>query len=400
MKISVIAIVYCLVEAGSVYAHPSPPQTWLNCINIAGSYCPLGQGTYSIIGLQLASGVTISGTGVSPYSTVLQRKDGMTGFMIYIPATATISNLTIDGNRYSFPNEQTGCNTSHGQACGPVGQFGCVHPNLGPHDVHGSATVNQVYFWNSTDVSLYLTAGTLSNSGIYYSRSTGAWVESGTVMLNSFDHNGTAGINLLGSSQKTVKNNVFSQNRYEVSDGEAGGQVYVNYSAANSSVYDNTIDGYSWQTSSANINNCYPPATPQGPGGIEIEPYSSNTKVHSNSVKRNPWYGVEGHSVNSLEVSGYLKDICGSCYPRYIENNTGGPAGLGNGVSFPQPTGFPFSAGLILDRVLSRNNGGSAAYIPQGTTGLGWTGNHCLQGGYSIATTLSQPYPASINTCP
>ena len=378
-------------------------SAWVACIGVPSSYCPLDAGTYpNVLGLQVANNVTIEGMGASPYSTVLVRTGNTPqASMIYVPAnnTVTIKKLTIDGNRYSFPN-QAGCKFG---ACGPSGGVGCTVDNWGDNNIRvdGSATIDGVYFWNSADASLYLKAGTLKNSGIYYARSTGAFMESGTAQWTSFDHNGTAGINLLTTGMKTVKNNVFSQNRYEISDGVSGGQVYVNYYAQNSFIYDNTINGYNWKTATGLINGCYPPPTTQAPVGIEVEPYSSNTKIHSNAIVRNPWNGIEAHSVYGLEISGYLKDICGSCYPRYIENNSGlSISGIGNGISAPQATGFPFSSGLTLDRVLSRNNYGLAASIPQGTSGPGWQGNHCLQSSYSTSTVLSQPYPASTTTCP
>jgi len=102
---------------GVLHAQQPLPTSFISCIQVAYSYCPLSPGTYYVTQqnqlqtLNPANGVYIAGTGTSPFSTVLMRPNGMLGNMMYVGYgnDVTIYNLTFNGNRYSFANAQTGC---------------------------------------------------------------------------------------------------------------------------------------------------------------------------------------------------------------------------------------------------------------------------------------------------
>ncbi len=246
-------------------------------------------------------------------------------------------------------------------------------------------------------------SATLTSSGVYYARSTGAWIlNSGTVAFTSFDHSGTAGLNLGGTGTKSVRNSTFYRNRYEMPDGSGGGQVYIGPYATNATVEDNTIDGADWQTGYSNINNCYPPqwpnTVPQAVYGIEVETGSVNNYLYSNDVKRNTGAGININSASGLTISGYLLSQCGYCYPRYVHDNTGYNPPFGNATDGIWFVGA--SQGISLNGILSRYNTGHSVSVWPGTGGYGWLGNHCLLPTYTTSMAFVYPYPLSTTTCP
>lgn len=390
-------------------------SAWTACIQTAWSNCPLDAGTYQVAGpLYPAVGVTMSGSGTSNYSTVLQRPSGAGGYpLINITASSVaIYNLTIDGNRYSFPNAQTGCGSNQTEACGPAGAYGCTGAtganNGQTYDIVTTvpATIDQVAMWNSAGVTpLYMSGGTIEFSSFYYGNSNGPWLtgaQFADVHDNAMQYNGTAGIRFSGTAGANLQRTSFFENRYEMPDGAGGGQIYIDYGAQWVYIFNNTVDGNNWVAPArpTQINGCYGPDTAQGVSGIEVEPASTKNKVYGNEVTRNTGSGISVHSATSLYLSGYNSD---GTY-KYIHDNTG------NAPPFNRPTlGIEFlytsygsSTGITLDRILSKNNSGDAVsfQFDSGASGPGWSGNHCLLSSYTTSWNLTQPTPASTTTCP
>lgn len=404
------ASAWFLVAAGCSVASALPLSSWVSCLAVPNSSCTLDPGSYSgsmlsaYVPITIASGVTANGGGTSPYSTTLQRPSNWTGNMFYVASgsSVTITNLLFDGNRYSFPNAQTGCGTSSTSPCGPLGGFGCTVTNWNSTidvNVDGYAFIDNVAFWNSPGYSLYINLGNVYYASVYYSRSTGAWLHGGgTVDNGAFQYNGTTGLRVSGTAGANVYYNNFFQNRYEMPDGSGGGQLYIDYSAANITVGLNTIDGNNWQTTTSNINGCYPPTSAQGVAGIEVEPYATAISMQANDISNNTGNGISVHSAN-VEISGY------STYPnnpRYIHNNTGSPSGYtAEGVKLYH-TSYGASTAK-LDYVLSRNNSSTAVDIDPTTNGIGWVGAHCVDS-YTPSINYSfnpgGQYPTNTTTCP
>jgi len=399
-------------------------SAWITCIQTAGSSCTLDNGTYtgtditaiyptSRMPITIANGVTAAGAGTNEYATSLQLPSAYSGKFLYVASgtSVTIQNLTIDGNRYSFPNAQTGCGPRGSYACGNSSGYGCTAANTGDAEIYadGQLNVNTVAFWNSPDLSVYMSNGTLYYASVYYARSTGAWIYNGgsssTVSNGYFEHNGTAGLRLSGSGGTNLFYTTFDYNRYEMPDGSGGGQLYIDYNAANNTVELNTINGENWSTTpNTTINNCNsPPIASQGVAGIEIEPSSSNNSIRANEVLNNTGDGISVHGVSSLTISGYYPS-----YPynaRYIHNNTGSPDGYySNGILFAGGN----SSNVTLDGILSRLNDGYAVDFTQYTTGTGWLNSHCLGSNYESSPYwtnnsndgLTNHTPSNTTTCP
>jgi hypothetical protein len=403
-------------QAATTYSSYSD---WAGCAQTAGNYCVLNPGTYIVptdpstgmtMELVPAGGVTLSGGGASPYSTVLQRPAGTTGPLILVPSgtSITISNLTVDGNRYSFPNQNT---CTLGQ-CGPPSGYGCTnpaYPDAVEFWINGSANIDSVEFWGSAGTTpLYLGSGTVQWSGFYYGRSTGLWIRglaASTLSNNTFQYNGTAGLRLSGNGPTEVDTSTFFQNRWEMSDGSGGGQLYVDYSAANVLAWGNTINGNNWQSppydGSTTINNCYPQSySSQAVYGVEVEPNSTSNSIQGNEITGNTGAGVTANNIGSLYISGYAPN--GSAM--YIHDNNGNNPPFGMLTRGVEVNGV--SSGLTLDRVLSRNNDGEAVFVQPGTTGTGWLGSHCLSSRYDAVYTTSYSFPtanqlpANTTACP
>ena len=371
-------------------------NTWETCLATAGRQdCVLTPGSYTINQtLVLAAGVKISGGGVLPSSTLLTRDLNFTGTLISVPVgiSASIENLKVNGNR--------------------TDQYQCPSANLTSYEivVSGYATISGVDFEDSRGSSLVLSNGSVVNSSFYNSRSTGMWIYQGQVSNSDFEYNGTAAINAAGTGTKTISGNYFYMNRYEMPDGSGGGQVYINFDAANTLVTNNTIDGAGWVIPSyytTSTNGCPLTAYGQRVFGIEVEPRSSQNQIYTNEIIGHTASGIVANAVYGLTISGYDRVACPYtyCSPRYIHDNLTTPWSSG-GIEIlyhyidPNTLQDYYTSGLVLDSILSRYNTGVAVNVEQGSAGSGWTGNHCLYYGYNTSTNLTNQYPATTTSCP
>ena len=370
-------------------------STWKTCLQTAGRQdCGLNPGPYTITEtLTLANNVKIYGLGTLPSSTLLTRGANFTGVLISVPTntTATIENLRVSGNRASYQ---------------------CPPANLASYEIQvaGTATITGVDFVDSRGASLDLYNGSVVNSFFSNSRSTGMFIRQGQVSFSDFEYNGTAAINARGTGTKTIGGNYFYKNRYEMPDGSGGGQIYIDFDAANTLVINNTIDGAGWVIptySTTSTNGCALTAYGERVFGIEVEPRSSQNRLYTNEIIGHTASGIVANAVYGLTISGYDRVACpySYCSPRYIHDNLTTPWSSG-GIEilyhYIDPNTFQdyYTNGLVLDSILSRYNTGVAANVEQGSAGSGWTGNHCLYSGYNTSTTLTNPYPATTTSCP
>ncbi len=413
MPLLLISAVLLSVPSGKAQSCSSDPgcpwSSWTVCITAAGSYCVLEEGTYTVGStLVPANGVTMAGAGTSNYGTELVRQAGFTGYLIDVPSgvSATIYYMTIDGNRADYPNDQSGCVSSEGSACGPPGGYGCVQANYTADDVYvdGTVTINLSNFWTALGSSISIRpdgSGAVTNNAIYYAASTGTYIwNSATVQNNYFEYSGTAGLSLAGTGTKSVYNNAFYMNRYEMPDGSGGGQLYLGPSSSNSTVHDSTINGNNWQTDSSDINGCYPPPTAQAVYGIEVDPDSYDNYLYGNDVFYNTGAGITANSVAGLTISGYDIALCGYCNPEYVWDNTGDNPPFGNatnGIEINANDGA--TTGITLNGLLSEQNSGWGVYVAPGTMGEGFEWYQCLDT-YSVPTSLTNYTPSMNPDCP
>lgn len=383
IKILLIVAVTLLPHSASALGF----EEWKLCIKVIGATCPLDPPTDGWHTLDhevvLALGVTTYGTGMTPESTTIKRSGSYNGTLVRVEAgtNATIYNMRFDGNR-----------AADTIPCRPA------NAAIFEVEVHGYAHIENVVFQNSRGASLVLRYGSLVNSSVSGSRSTGVFLYRGAVLGSSFIENGTAGLALWESGEKSVYANYFYRNRYEMSDFGGGGQIYLQYDSSNSRIYNNTIDGANWITTGGNINGC-PTPVGQRVWGIEAEPGSSS-RLLGNEIIGHTGAGIYAGRVNSLQVSGYNLIDCPTfpyCGARYIHDNYNSFAQSGGieiiGLGAP-------STNVELLGVLSRYNSGVAAHVEQGTQGVGWVGGHCLQVGYNTSSSFTNQTPASVTTCP
>jgi hypothetical protein len=188
-------------------AEALPYAAWSTCILTANNYCPLDPGTYQVGStLYPAPGVTISGLGVSPSSTTLQRwfvgTTGADPIIWSLSGVLQMSNLQIDGNRWIFPNYWY-INSNTGTYYGPASGYGCTPGNFPAVDVQveGMGYINNVSFLYAPGDALHLKNGYVNNTVVSTPRSTGVKLSAAASVWSSyFNFAGTAAINILGGS--------------------------------------------------------------------------------------------------------------------------------------------------------------------------------------------------------
>jgi hypothetical protein len=422
-------------------------QAWRTCVTISGSTCPLdvpASGYYLVDSTIEVSGnyVTISGSGTYPGSIMLRRSSPsnyqimhITGFYVYI------TNLTFDGNRGIFPN------SSYQPLHGPAGAYGCTPGNFPLLDVVTAAPTvfNSVWFLNAPGDGLSLLGPSmLLNSFVMYARSTGVRVyDSSTVASTTFLYSGTAAINIQGFGA-LVQFNTLAMNRYEMSDGTGGGQLFLGESSADTLVMENSINGGMWRTtpgSTIGPYGCYAPS-----GGIErpagVEAYSRRPddsvgnwylppqmagllghRFYNNDISFNTAAGLSLGGTDGVVVNGDDPN-CFGCTIKYIQRN-GDPdpnffpgRGIGIGphevcrpdtnfkcqiTACPDYTDSDYcewrtNTSVTMNSVRVKYNVGDQINVDSGTTGAGYTGTACLNllipgYGYALYVPSAAPFP-------
>ncbi len=348
-----------------------------SCIGPAGSVanCVLAQGRYPVnttLHIQ-RSGIALMGGG-GPGDTTLYRDNANLVQIMVADANVSgvsIENLTFDGNRY-------------GRGLG----LRCLMGNTGFYDLDlragGTFTVQWMDFINAPGWALYfqgygssVSVSNFGQGGYGYApdgslrsetgkesatRSTAVWIEGSYngAWYNAISYAGTAAINLHGSHQYAYGNLLY-QNRYEISDGSGGGQLFLDPESSAATVTGNVIDGNGWpqytqgQPPPSLGTTCDLPSDPQFNAGVEAYGYDHaffNNEIENNTGSGMQFAGSEptGRITISSENPSDPSDT-----PRYIEmNKSGGIVFLG---TYSPP--WTLSAqGAALYRINVRNNAG------------------------------------------
>ncbi len=373
-----------------VRAQVPVPSSFITCISSAGSgNCELAPNIYTVPSELVVgrSNFTIRGTGATRSSTSLRRSVANLYPILRVPSgySVAIENLEFDGYRAIFYGD-------------------CPPANLAVFDlqVEGSAAVSNVNFKSAPGHALQLKGGQLVGSSITWARSTGAFIYgSASVFSSDFSRCGTAAINIQGQGGVRVSGNLLWMNRYEMPDGQGGGQLFLELSPPSgyAIIDENTIDGNDWETGYAPINGCAPPPTPQTVGGVEA--YGTGHSFYNNSVARNTSVGLGFTGVSNITVSG-PNPYCPACSPKYVQLN--GAFGIWFHTLLGQNTN------VTLNHVRSVSNGMDGVNL-DGVTGTGFINNACLSApfGYNpfwvTNSTLTYPYPGypgpvNILSCP
>ncbi|MCC6585757.1 MAG: hypothetical protein IT168_03485 [Bryobacterales bacterium] len=401
----------------TVYA--TDPAQLQSCIGLAGTaqVCVLVQGRHAVntpLRIQ-RSGITVMGAG-GPGDTTLYRNSATLGQIMIADewvSNVAIKNLTFDGNRY-----------------GPGLGLQCPPGNDSFYDLHlgagGKFTVQWTDFINAPGWALFLdgygSSVSLSNfgkGGYGYApdgslrqltgpesatRSTAIWINGSYngAWYNDIKYAGTAAISLLGSHQYAYGNLLY-QNRYEISDGSGGGQLFVGPSSSAASVTGNVIDGNLWPDYSNGRPNlatgCLLPNNAQFNAGVEG--YGWDHYFFNNEIERHTGSGMQfagSEPTGRITISGENPSDP-SDTPRYIEMNKAG------GIVFLGPywtPSWPLAAqGVALYRVNVRNNAGFDVVLDgisdDATSGYysgeyrGFIGNSCIIPGQPIPRQYTGP---------
>lgn len=437
-----------LLAAGSsvgLFALNPLPSNFTNCILSTGSgtTCSIPSGTYDVTSTLTVerSNITIEGSSIT--GTTLRRASASLQAMI-VPASGvggvTIAYLTIDGNRYdsslginclaanqgwgeidwrvfvsgtrTYDESQTGIVTIHDVAIINAPADG-VH--LGGYASGGASTIS--YSFIGTDSST-------SHTPSYATRGTGLvlWGTSAGSYYAHYYYSGTAGLSVFGSNQ-IIYGNEFFQNRYEASDGSAGGgqlylegPIYTSYATA-TSVARNTINGNNWTTpSSGTLNGCsVSNPNNNGVAGIEMSGYYHG--IYNNEISQHSGDGISiggGNEAGSITITTNNPWVPGDT-PQYISYN--GHFGIwvwGTNQNSGDPNQHNVQ-GIELDQLYMANNSAHDVWFdynvvgvggaPNSAVGFSTTGTHhmCGTSGWSGSSSPPPPYitnPGTYNGTP
>ncbi|MCL5745464.1 MAG: hypothetical protein M1541_16330 [Acidobacteria bacterium] len=192
-------------------------------------------------------------------------------------------------------------------------------------------------------------------------RSTAIWIEGSYngAWYNAISYAGTAAINLLGSHQYAYGNLLYN-NRYEISDGSGGGQLYLDAGSSAATVAGNVIDGNLWPdysngTPSLNTG-CQLTSVVQFNAGVEA--YGWDHDFFNNEIEKHTGAGMQfaGSELTGRITISSENPFDSSDTPRYIEMNKAG------GIVFLGPywtPDWPVAAqGVALYKINVRNNAG------------------------------------------
>jgi hypothetical protein len=426
----------------------------------AALICELPQGRYEVkSALNIGRSVQIRGSG-GPGDTTLFRgspsMETVQSIMVADPGVTNvvISNLTIDGNRYGFGTSGAG--------------LSCLPGNSLYFDLDlrsgGTVWVNWMNFINAPGWALIFNGdgssvsfsnfgqggygigpdGVLRNLSAAESatRSTAVWIEGDNngARYNAIAHAGTAAINLHGTNQ-VAYGNLLQRNRYELSDGSQGGQLFLDPTSGNAFVAGNVINGDYWPrldqlTQTTYLEQpdtgCLLPDEPQFNGGVEA--YGFDHRFYNNEIEQhtNSGMGFGGSKPTGRILISSENPWDASDNKRFIEaNGNGGIVFIGSrvwwqcflpdgrkGFWYPEENALnrictPLIpvAGVTLDRVLVRRNawyGVALDDVSNYGTFTGFINDACMSdndpayGNVSppFWTTLTSPVPLSYTSCP
>lgn len=355
------------------------------------------------------SNITIMGTTLGSFSDSRLRRGHWTSrsgvtkhdppvpwvIMVAPPSSTTnvtISSLMFDGNRYD-----------------PLLNVNCLVPEdtryTGYYDLHlnigdatgGTFNLELLDFINAPNTALLL--GGVNSSVVLSAfgqgtatetaqrtatRTTAIWLDGlyGVVQYNNISFAGTAAINLSGDYQRAYGNWLYS-NRYEISDGSGGGQLFVGENTVGAYIASNVIDGAEWPHLNPQPQTletgCVLPA---GQSNAGVEGYGTSHQFYNNAILHHTGSGMQfagSNPTQQIKISSANPEDS-SDTEKYIESNAyGGIYFLGRQYCFGQdaiarekdPTLLPNPCncgvtgqaycvkGATLDNVLVRNNSGA-----------------------------------------
>jgi hypothetical protein len=399
------------------------------------------------------SGLTVTGTMVSgPADTTLRRGNWVVTAGGTLPraerlmtARSGVTNVTVnyflfDGNRYGAYEVTNGYH--YGLACMPGNSY---HWDLDLNS-GGAFTVQWVDFINAPGDALSLggsgSSVSLSNFGQggwgigpgggaprtetpreTATRSTAIRLEGNDngAWYNHISFAGTAGITL-GGLRQYAYGNLLQGNRYEVSDGSGGGQIFVSPASDGASVVGNVMDGLLWPpvaipvTTPALETQCAWLTPGQQQYNVGVEGYGFRHGFYNNAILNQTGSGMQ---FAASDPTGQITISSANPWdatdpPRFIEaNQLGGIAFLGpqHCAANPPPPGQACYAavGVSLDDVLVMNNRttltGSAVVLDgvsdhvssEGRAYRGFINGACMSGN---VTNTQQPanVPVGINS--
>jgi hypothetical protein len=305
-----------------------------------GSRCTIGRGVHDVCAPLEIKRTNIGYIGgVDPdarYATVLKRAADIDRIMVAdVPiADVTVSGLTFDGNRYGvpglacLPGNSPYSDLDLGLAGARVDARWLAFVNAPGDAIHLGGTDSRISFSDfgqGTADEAAPRTGARTTSIFLLGDHAGAY-------FNAISYSGTAAINIYGQNQ-VAYGNLIRHNRYEISDGSGGGQLYLEGGTTNALVAGNVVDGEGWKTTGATVlaSGCAPPPDPQFVSGIEA--YGLGHQFFNNEVVNNSGSGMQlagsnptGRILISSRNPVDGADALGN--PRYIERNDVGGLGL------------------------------------------------------------------------
>ena len=246
-------------------------------------------------------------------ASVLQRANQHVSFLMTMNENLTnvvIQDLTFDGNRSVVQSE-----IGNSVFCQPsFTQNQWIDLNLSNYET-SIVTVQYVDFINAPSAGAEIdgtynlsnsTASTISYSNWAAGGPSTAGRATGVFLVgdytgayyNTIEYQGTAAINSYQGSGQYIYGNTAVENRYEMSDGVGGGQIFTG-STSDTAVAANWIDGKNYVTNGSTINGC-PTVVGQSPTGLEV--YGSYQAFYDNQVQNHYGIGIEMYAGSA---SGY-----------------------------------------------------------------------------------------------
>lgn len=367
--------------------------------------------------------MTVTGTMVGgPADTVIQRNGSSVNNLLVANSgvtNVTVSYLTFDGNRYGVSgiNCWAGDQSYYTDVLLTVGgTFNVQYDDFinSPGQallVNGGTTVSYSNFGQGGygvgpgggSPGTETAAQTASRwaSAVFAGSGDGAW-------YNAVAFAGTAGISLHGAGEYAY-GNLLQENRYELSDGEQGGQLYVDGDASSAQVAASVINGNYWpyqyyHEGASLATGCSMPASEQYNDGTET--YGTGHAFYNNEIEQSSGNGMIFGGVSDSPPNGFTDMAVSSANPwdssdtpRFVENN------VQNGIQFLGPPTFYQGVGVLLNDVLVQNNGNAGVNFQkvQNDASNGFTGfenGSCMSGnsGGNVTYTTASTNPLANQT--
>jgi hypothetical protein len=387
---------------------------FIACVAGTASSCSLDSGVWDVsstISIE-RSNVTLTTSGDATLRRASGFHDPIIGHNGSAHTNIRLENIKFDGNRYAV--------TMSG------GTLGCAPVNDALAEINftgvGQVAVANINVIRSVSHSIIIEGsyssvttsdfGWSSNSDPTLGARNTAIILRGQGSVASYNrvaYSGGAGISLESTLQVAYGNTLY-KNRYEMTDGVGGGQIYINATVNATAVAANTIDGGYWHrdsvydSSKTTVNTCtavsgHPLSHSSYPHGIEGS--GSQHQYYNNHILQNLGFGMLIRKQESGYNSTPTTDTVISTENPWVANQPRTFVELNAGCTTLTTcfsgVGFPVG-GIVLatttgpindvnfNSVRVRNNAAPGIYLDS----LGWTGASAA--GFF-------PSPTTPNTC-